>query len=258
MNRLKGKVCVVTGATGMAAAAARRFAEEGADVFVVAKDEDECAALAFPYALADLRQEAQTEAAFAAARAHRGRIDSLFAVAGASGRRIGDGAVHEMSQAAWDGTMALNATPAFLAAREAVRVMMAQEPNDVGSRGSIVLMASVLAEHPEPARFATHAYASSKAAIIGLARSMAAYYASHGIRVNAVAPGLVTTPMSARAAADPQSVAFAEQAQVLAGGFLKADEIADAAVYLCADESRAVTGQLLAVDGGWSVRGATR
>ena len=77
MSRLAGKVCVVTGATGMAADAARRFADEGAQVWVVASDRDQCQALGLPFAVADLRDEAATEAAFAAVRAACPRIDAL-------------------------------------------------------------------------------------------------------------------------------------------------------------------------------------
>jgi NAD(P)-dependent dehydrogenase (short-subunit alcohol dehydrogenase family) len=253
VNRLQDKVCVVTGATGMAADAALRFVEEGAAVWVIDRDGDRCQALGLPYAVADLREEAATEAAFAAVRRAAGRIDALYAVAGASGRPLGDGPVHELSLRAWDGTLAGNATPAFLAAREALRAMLDREPGPAAGRGSLVLMASVLARRPAPALFATHAYAAAKAATIGLVRAMAAYYAEHGIRVNALVPSLVRTPMSARAAADPASVAFAERRQPLAGGFLDPADVTQAAVYLCSDESRAVTGQVLAVDGGWSV-----
>ena len=253
MNRLQDKVCVVTGATGMAADAALRFVEEGAAVWVIDRDGDRCQALGLPYAVADLREEAATEAAFAAVRRAAGRIDALYAVAGVSGRPLGDGPVHELSLRAWEGTLAGNATPAFLAAREALRAMLDQEPGPAAGRGSLVLMASVLARRPAPALFATHAYAAAKAATIGLVRAMAAYYAEHGVRVNALAPSLVRTPMSARAAADPASVAFAERRQPLAGGFLDPADVTQAAVYLCSDESRAVTGQVLAVDGGWSV-----
>ncbi|HZG95652.1 MAG TPA: SDR family oxidoreductase [Mycobacteriales bacterium] len=253
MNRLAGKGCVVTGASGMAADAARRFAAEGAAVFVVAKDRDECETLGLPFALADLREEAPTAAAFAAARTALPRIDALYAVAGASGRRLGDGPLHQLTLRAWDGTFALNATPSFLAAREALRVMLEQQPGAAGVRGAIVLMSSVLASVPAPSLFATHAYAAAKAATIGMARTMAAYYAPQLIRVNAIAPSLVTTPMSARAAADEASVAFAAQRQPLSGGFLDPRDVTDVAVHLCSDESRAVTGQVVAVDGGWSV-----
>jgi NAD(P)-dependent dehydrogenase (short-subunit alcohol dehydrogenase family) len=253
VTRLQGKVCVVTGATGMAGDAARRFAEEGAAVWVIDRDADRCQSLGLPYAVADLRDEAATEAAFAAVRQAHGRVDALYAVAGASGRPLGDGPAHQLSLEAWEGTLALNATPAFLAAREALRIMLEQEPGAAATRGSLVLMSSVLAVRPAPALFATHAYAAAKAATIGLVRAMAAYYGEHGIRVNALAPALVRTPMSARAAAEPASVAFAERRQPLVGGFLDPAEVTQAAVYLCSDESRAVTGQVLAVDGGWTV-----
>jgi NAD(P)-dependent dehydrogenase (short-subunit alcohol dehydrogenase family) len=85
---------------------------------------------------------------------------------------------------------------------------------------------------------------------------MASYYAPMRIRVNAIAPGLVDTPMAARAAADPDIVAFAERKQPLVGGLLDADHIADVGVFLLSDEASAVTGQTIAVDGGWSVTGA--
>jgi NAD(P)-dependent dehydrogenase (short-subunit alcohol dehydrogenase family) len=258
VTRLDGRVHVVTGATGMAADAARRFADLGAEVVVVAKDRGECEALGLPHEVADLTDEAAAVRAFAAARDRHGRLDAVYAVAGGSGRRLGDGPVHETSLAAWSGTVDLNLTPAFLALREGVRTMLDQAPDATGSRGSIAVMTSVLAFDPAPSLFATHAYAAAKAGAIGLVRAAAASYAPQRIRINAVAPSLVTTPMSARAAADPTSVGFSRVKQPLTGGFLDPADVTAAAVWLCGPDSRAVTGQVVTVDGGWTVSGEHR
>jgi NAD(P)-dependent dehydrogenase (short-subunit alcohol dehydrogenase family) len=258
---LTGSVCLVTGATGIAAAAARQLAARGAQVFVVALEADDCRALAESiaaaggrcgWAAADLRDEAAGDA-IARCRHEYGRIDGLFAVAGASGRRYGDGPLDEIPLSGWEATFALNGHPTFVAARAVVRHMLEQAPRPNGTRGSVVLMSSALALHPSPALFATHAYAAAKGAILSLARAMAAYYAPQGIRVNALTPGLVATPMSARAAQDPASVAYAARKQPLAGGFVPADDVAAAAVFLLSDAARSITGQILGVDGGWGV-----
>jgi NAD(P)-dependent dehydrogenase (short-subunit alcohol dehydrogenase family) len=131
--------------------------------------------------------------------------------------------------------------------------MRSQEPNASGTRGSILLMGSVTATDPVPAYFATHAYAAAKGAITALMTAMAATYVEDRIRVNALAPALTDTPMAGRAAGDPAIRAFTARKQPLAGELMDPDEIAHAAVYFLSDESRAVTGQLLKVDGGWSV-----
>lgn len=131
--------------------------------------------------------------------------------------------------------------------------MRTQEPNTSGTRGSVILISSVLATHPSPSLFSTHAYAAAKGAQISLGLTMAATYAPDLIRVNVVCPGLVDTPMAARAVADPASVRFAETKQPLAAGFLAPDDVADTALYLLSDKARRVTGQVIAVDGGWSV-----
>lgn len=258
MSRLAGRGIAVTGSSGMAADAARRFAAEGASVVVVARDREECEALGLPYQLADLTDESQAARAFAALAQQLPRLDALYAVAGGSGRRLGDGPIHETSLAGWTATLDLNLTPAFLATREALRIMLGQQSDTGGARGSVAVMSSVLGFDPAPSLFATHAYAAAKAAAIGMVRTAAAYYAPHGIRVNAVAPSLVRTPMSVRAATDPASIDFAAAKQPLSGGFLDAADVTEVAVYLCSAASRAMSGQVLTVDGGWTVTGEHR
>ena len=119
-------------------------------------------------------------------------------------------------------------------------------------------MGSVTTTDPAPELFATHAYAAAKGALTALMTTMAATYAPEGIRVNIVAPSLTKTPMAKRAADDPAILAYARRKQPLAGEMLDPDEVAQAAMYFLSDESRAVTGQMLKVDGGWSVMSVSR
>ncbi|MGD2060946.1 MAG: SDR family oxidoreductase [Acidimicrobiia bacterium] len=251
-----GKRVVITGATGIAAASARRLRQEGAELFVVSRVGTELEDLTaelddgdppIGWAVADLTVEEEAESAFAAALAHLGVIDGLLAVAGASGRQYGDGPTDRVTLAAWEKTISINLTPAFLATREAIRSMW------TSGGGSVVCLGSVLAEHPSPERFATHAYAAAKGAIAAFVRSTASFYAPRQIRVNAIAPGLVGTPMAARAAGDPEIVAYTEKKQPLASGLLDPGSIADTAVFLLSDEARQITGQVVEVDGGWGV-----
>ncbi len=231
-------------------------------VFVSSKTEAHCAELVdrlqaagarAAYAAADLSTEAEANAAVAACVATFGRIDGLLAVAGGSGRRFGDGPVHTLTGEAWDLTLDLNARSQALVLAPVLRAMLGQPPDQRGQRGAAVLVTSVLATDPVPDLFATHAYAASKGAINALMRTAAAYYAPHGIRVNGLAPALTDTPMAARAAADPASVAFAARKQPLAGGLIDPLDVARAALFLLSDDACQITGQLLAVDGGWSV-----
>jgi NAD(P)-dependent dehydrogenase (short-subunit alcohol dehydrogenase family) len=263
MNRLRDRVCLVTGSTGIAAAAARRFAVEGASVFVISKTREHVDDLVAELATAgdgavaglaaDLTDQASVERAVAACVDRFGRIDGLFSVAGGSGRRFGDGPIHTVTREAWDRTLELNLTTQALACRSVVARMRDQEPNASGTRGSILLMGSVTSSDPSPEFFATHAYAAAKAALTGLMTTMAAAYLPDRIRVNVVAPGLTATPMAARAAGDPQIRAYGARKQPLAGEMMDPDEVALAAVYFLSDESKAVTGQLLKIDGGWSI-----
>jgi NAD(P)-dependent dehydrogenase (short-subunit alcohol dehydrogenase family) len=137
-----------------------------------------------------------------------------------------------------------------------LRVVLDQAPDARGQRGSAVLVSSVLATDPVPGLFATHAYAASKGAIDALVRTTSAFYAPHGIRINGLACALTDTPMAARAAADPATVAFAARKQPLAGGLLDPMDVARGARFLLSDEAAMITGQRLIVDGGWSVTSA--
>ena len=262
MNRLHDRVCLVTGSTGIGAAAARRLAAEGASVFVVSRTRTHVLDL-----VAELERAggiaAGTDAELADERAvadaigtcvdRFGRIDGCFSVAGGSGRRFGDGPIHTVTRDAWDRTLELNLTTQAVVCRAVVARMRDQQPNESGTRGSILILGSVTTTDPAPEHFATHAYAAAKGALTALMTTMAATYLPDRIRVNLVAPGLTDTPMAMRAKGDPEIQAYAARKQPLAGELMDPDEVAHAAVYFLSDESRAVTGQMLKVDGGWSI-----
>ena len=122
-----------------------------------------------------------------------------------------------------------------------------------GGGGSIVFVASVAAFDSAPDVTGSHSYAAAKAGVIGLSHVVATTYVPERIRSNVIAPSLVNTPMAKRAAADPDTVAYAERRQPLARGFLDAGDLAGTMAWLCSDDSRQVTGQVIAVDGGWTV-----
>ena len=254
-ERLPNKVCLITGSTGIGAATARLAASEGALVFVVSRDEESCRALAEEigcgYHVADLTLGEAVDRAVAGCLARHHRIDALFNVAGVSGRRFGDGPIHECSDEGWKVTMETNVKSVFLVCRAVVRQMLDQPVGENGLRGAILNMSSVLAFSPEPKFFATHAYAASKSAIIGLTEAMAAYYAPSRIRVNAIAPALVRTPMSERAQQNPELLEFIKTKQPLAEDLIEADDVARAAVFLLSDDARSITAEVLSVDAGW-------
>jgi NAD(P)-dependent dehydrogenase (short-subunit alcohol dehydrogenase family) len=162
---------------------------------------------------------------------------------------MGDGPLHEMTDAGLQATMQLNFHSLVYSNRAAVKAFMAQ-----GTGGSILNMSSVLGFSPAPKYFATHAYAAAKAAIIGFTRAIAAYYAPHNIRFNVIAPALTETPMSQRAVQNENIRQYIRTKQPLDGGRIGVPQDLDAAaVYFMSDDSRFVTGQVLAIDGGWTV-----
>lgn len=248
---LDGQVWLITGASGIGAATARLAAVYGAKVFVCGLEEAECRQLAAEcgggYHCGDLTVPAEAEKAVARCITELGPVDALFNVAGASGRRYGDGPLHLISDAGWERTLDVNLKSMFLVSRSVLRRMLAR-----GS-GAILNMATVTAYSPEPKNFATHAYAAAKGGVIAITKSMAAYYAPHGIRVNAIAPGLVKTPMSLRAQADENILAQMRLKQPLLGTLLEPDDVARAAVFLLGPGAVAITGQVLGVDAGWEV-----
>jgi NAD(P)-dependent dehydrogenase (short-subunit alcohol dehydrogenase family) len=256
-ERFGGRVVLVTGSTGMAGSSARALAAEGARVFVTSRTpgnaESLAAGIGAGWLTADLSREEEADAVVAACVERFGRLDAVYDVAGISGRRHGDGPLHEISLAGWEHVLANNLTSLFLVARAAVRQMLAQEPDADGSRGVLLAMSSVLARHPSSTHFETHAYAASKGAIESFTRAVAATYAPRGIRMNAIAPSLVATPMSERAQADPAILAYLREKQPLAGGPIEADAVTPVALHLLSRESRMITGQVIGVDAGWSV-----
>jgi NAD(P)-dependent dehydrogenase (short-subunit alcohol dehydrogenase family) len=261
-GRLDGRIVLVTGSTGIAAATAQRAAAEGAAVFVVSRTADHARALAdglesADWAAADLTDEAAVDAAVSAAVERFGRIDGLFSAAGGSGRRFGDGPLHTVTADAWEATAALNLRSQVLVCGRVIRTMREQGPDASGLRGSVLLLGSVTTTAPVPELFGTHAYAAAKGALTALVTSLAATYIVDRIRVNLLVPSLTDTPMATRAASDAHILEYAARKQPLAGPMLDPDEVAKAAIYFLSDESRAVTGQSLAVDGGWSIVSTT-
>ena len=178
-----------------------------------------------------------------------GSLSGLYHVAGGSGRSKGDGPVHEMTDEGWEYTVGVNLSSVIFSNRAAVRQFLKQ-----GGGGVILNMGSVLGASPSTEFFASHAYAATKAGIAGFSKSAAAYYAPDDIRINVIAPALVETPMSGRAVTDDRIMAFVKTKQPLGGGRIGMPDDYDGAVrFLLSDASRFMTGQVVTVDGGWSV-----
>jgi NAD(P)-dependent dehydrogenase (short-subunit alcohol dehydrogenase family) len=249
------KIVVIGGTTGMGLSAAMAFVREGAQVVVVGRNPESCAVAEKQLdgnglAMSGDASDPQTAVkAIALCQQIFGDFNGLYHVAGGSGRRFGDGPLHDLSLDGWQYTVNLNLTSLMLSNQAAVRAFRAQ-----GNGGTILNMGSVLGSSPSPAYFATHGYAAVKSAVIGFTKSVAAYYANDNIRVNVLAPALVETPMSQRATTDATIMAFARTKQPLDGGRIgQPKDLDGAAVYFMSDYSAFTTGQTITVDGGWSV-----
>jgi NAD(P)-dependent dehydrogenase (short-subunit alcohol dehydrogenase family) len=263
-GRLDGRTCLIVGGTsGIGLAAARRFLQEGARVVVAGRSPEagpstmeQLAGLgpAWEHTLElGLGESAVLRLFSFALDALGGRLDILLHVAGISGRRFGDGPLHECANEAWDQVMQINAFGVFLTNRAAVQLMLGQPRDATGLRGTVVNVGSVLDRAPSPAHFGTIAYAASKGAVRALTRSAAARYAADGIRFNLLVPGLIDTPMAARAVNDARIRPYLAAKQPIAVGPGSTADIAEAALYLCEPAARFVTGAELVVDGGWCV-----
>jgi len=255
-NSLQDKsIVVIGGTTGLGLSAALAFVNHGARIVAVGRNKD--SAVAAKEQL-DKNAEIITGDATDPETADKaidhcikcfGRFDGLYHVAGGSGRKFGDGPLHELTLDGWNKTMDLNLTSLMLSNQAAVKKFLEQ-----GGGGTILNMSSVLGYAPSPQYFSTHAYAAAKSAITGFSKSIASYYARNNIRINVIAPGLVETPMAQRAANDEKILAFIHTKQPLDSGRIgKSEDLDGLAVYFMSDLSKFTTGQVVAVDGGWGI-----
>ncbi len=254
--RLKDKVAIITGAAqGIGQSCAESFAREGAKIVVAdrfsQRGEQVMASIVAlggdaTFMEVDVSQPEQVEAMVSQTINHYGKLDVLVSNAGVGGRRFGDGPIHECTIEGWDAIMAVNLRGMFLACKYAI-------PELLKTRGNIVTVSSILGLVGSQGLYDTHAYMTSKAGIIGLMRTIAAYYAKDGLRANALAPGLVDTQMAKRTKVDKELMEQIEFWQPL-GPIGEVRDVAEAAVFLASDEAKFITGVVLPIDGGWSAQ----
>lgn len=253
---LQNKIIVIIGGTtGIGLSAAKAFVRQRAKVVLVGRNPESCRKAkaivgdTCEVLVGDAVEASTSVKAIDLCISRFGGFDGLYHVAGGSGRRFGDGPLHELSLEGWTQTFELNLTSLMLSNQAAIRKF-----RERGTGGTILNMSSVLGFSPSPKYFVTHAYAAAKSAVIGFTKSIAAYYAFDNIRVNLLAPALVETPMSERASNDENILNFIKTKQPLDGGRNgRPEDLDGAAVYFMSDGSRFTTGQTLYVDGGWEV-----
>ena len=244
-NRLAGKIVFVTAAgQGMGLASALAFAAEGAEVWATDRDGALLQANAVGKGIRTAVLDVTDGAAVDALAREVGGIDVLFNCAG----YVHHGSIHDCTPEAFEQSMSLNVTAMYRITRALLPGMLAR------GGGSIINMASMASSLKGfPNRFV---YGTSKAAVIGMTKSIAADFVRQGIRCNALCPGTVDTPsLRARiaAAADPVQAERDFIARQPMGRLASVDDITPMLVYLASDESRFVTGTTVAVDGGVSI-----
>jgi NAD(P)-dependent dehydrogenase (short-subunit alcohol dehydrogenase family) len=252
------QVIIVTGgASGIGLAAAQLFATQGATTALFdineelgqqRADEIRAAGGKAVFYRVDMTDAGIVASAIDAVHGAHGRLDVLVNVAGGSGRRYGDGPIADCTLEGWDHTLSMNLRSVFLGCKYAIPFML------TAGHGAIVNVASVLGLVGGDADFATHAYAASKGAVINLTRAIASYYAPQHIRANVICPGLIATPMSQRAQSSPHIIERLKDLQPLTADFGTPEDVAHAVLYMASEHAAFVTGSVLTVDGGWTMR----
>jgi len=244
MSSERRHVVITGGASGIGAAVMQRALRAGHRVTVIDRSPS-AAAGSTAYAVDVTDAEALRAAMHDAIAAGNG-LDALVCAAGIAGSSVGDGAVASVAPAAFDTVINTNLRGAFLAVGAAWDALRE-------SRGSIVTVASVLGLTGGGGPFRSHAYISSKGGLIALTRALAADGLPVGVRANCVAPALVATPLTARVSDDDELRSYVARRQPLLGGFMQPDDVAAPIEFLYSTAARAVTGQVLAVDAGWTL-----
>ncbi len=244
-GRLIGKTALITAAgQGIGRATAELFVQEGARVIACDIDDASLSKLAATCDLETLKLDVTDGPAVAEAIAGMGPIDVLFNCAGF----VANGSILDCEEADWDFSFDLNVKAMY----RLIRLILPDMLTSGG--GSIINMSSVASSiKGVPNRFA---YCASKAAVIGLTKSVAADFVTRGIRCNAICPGTVDSPSlhdRLRATGDYDAAMRDFISRQPMGRIGKAEEIAALALYLASDESAFTTGQTHAIDGGWSV-----